>query len=76
MDSIEFRLHEEQGPEFGGSIKPCDYFDLICGTSTGGLIALMLGRLKMVISSPKRTLICIDCARVYYSIYLNLPGGF
>jgi Patatin-like phospholipase len=28
---------------------PCEIFDLICGTSTGGLIAIMLGRLRMVL---------------------------
>ena len=28
---------------------PCEVFDLICGTSTGGIIALMLGRLHMSI---------------------------
>ena len=27
--------------------KPCEVFDLICGTSTGGLMAIMLGRLRM-----------------------------
>ncbi|KAF8129633.1 acyl transferase/acyl hydrolase/lysophospholipase [Boletus edulis] len=26
---------------------PCDVFDLICGTATGGLIAILLGRLQM-----------------------------
>jgi patatin-like phospholipase/acyl hydrolase len=34
--------------------KPCDYFDLIGGTSTGGLIAIMLGRLRMTVDE------CID----------------
>jgi patatin-like phospholipase/acyl hydrolase len=27
--------------------KPCEVFDMIGGTSTGGLVAIMLGRLKM-----------------------------
>ncbi|KAB2570091.1 Patatin-like protein 2 [Lasiodiplodia theobromae] len=30
-----------------GNPKPCDVFDMIGGTSTGGLIAIMLGRLQM-----------------------------
>ncbi|KAH0541605.1 hypothetical protein FGG08_003953 [Glutinoglossum americanum] len=34
--------------------KPCEYFDLIGGTSTGGIIAIMLGRLQMDIDA------CID----------------
>ncbi|KAJ7865950.1 acyl transferase/acyl hydrolase/lysophospholipase [Mycena leptocephala] len=33
--------------DFSDVPHPCDYFDLIGGTSTGGLIALMLGRLRM-----------------------------
>ncbi|OTA97970.1 hypothetical protein M434DRAFT_64686 [Hypoxylon sp. CO27-5] len=31
------------------SKKPCEVFDMIGGTSTGGLIAIMLGRLKMTV---------------------------
>ncbi|KAK4032049.1 FabD/lysophospholipase-like protein [Parachaetomium inaequale] len=35
-------------------LKPCNYFDIIGGTSTGGLIAIMLGRLRMTVDE------CID----------------
>lgn len=33
--------------------KPCEHFDLICGTGTGGLIALMLGRLRLDLETCK-----------------------
>ena len=33
--------------------KPCDYFDLISGTGTGGLIAIMLGRLRLDLETCK-----------------------
>ncbi|KAA8909288.1 acyl transferase/acyl hydrolase/lysophospholipase [Sphaerosporella brunnea] len=34
--------------------RPCDYFDLIGGNGTGGLIALMLGRMRMDVESCKQ----------------------
>lgn len=33
--------------------KPCDHFDLIVGTGTGGLIAIMLGRLRLDLETSK-----------------------
>lgn len=39
--------------------KPCDYFDMIAGTSTGGLIAIMLGRLRMTVD---------ECIAAYTSL--------
>ena len=39
--------------------KPCEYFDMIGGTSTGGLIAVMLGRLRMTVD---------DCINAYTSL--------
>jgi predicted acylesterase/phospholipase RssA len=39
--------------------KPCDYFDMIGGTSTGGLIAIMLGRLHMTVD---------ECTNAYTSL--------
>jgi calcium-independent phospholipase A2-gamma len=39
------------GIDLSAKLYPYQYFDLIGGTSTGGLIALMLGRLGMDIQS-------------------------
>jgi hypothetical protein len=33
--------------------KPCEHFDLIVGTGTGGLIAIMLGRLRLDLETCK-----------------------
>ncbi|KAI8932165.1 hypothetical protein NX059_011048 [Plenodomus lindquistii] len=44
---------------------PCNYFDLIVGTSTGGLIAIMLGRLRMSIT---------DCIHEYRTLGIAIFG--
>ncbi|KAI1477086.1 hypothetical protein K445DRAFT_8492 [Daldinia sp. EC12] len=37
-----------------GDFLPCHYFDYIAGTSTGGLSAIMLGRLRMTVDEALR----------------------
>lgn len=45
--------------------KLCDYFDMIGGTSTGGPIAIMLGRLRMTVDD------CIDLRALPMCIACN-----
>lgn len=45
---------------------PCDVFDLITGTSTGGLIAVMLGRLHMTID---------ECTQQYKAVSEKVFGS-
>ncbi|WYZ41925.1 hypothetical protein EsH8_V_000820 [Colletotrichum jinshuiense] len=44
---------EGRAPRRNEIPRPCDHFDLIVGTGTGGLIALMLGRLRLDLEQCK-----------------------
>ncbi|OAP55793.1 hypothetical protein AYL99_09945 [Fonsecaea erecta] len=47
LKSLMGQLNHERQKAGAPALKPCELFDLIGGTSTGGLIAIMLGRLEM-----------------------------
>ncbi|KAF3345645.1 hypothetical protein VdG2_06488 [Verticillium dahliae VDG2] len=47
LKGIKDQLNHERMKIGLDRVKPCEVFDLIDGTSTGGLIAIMLGRLEM-----------------------------
>ncbi|KAF2158158.1 FabD/lysophospholipase-like protein [Myriangium duriaei CBS 260.36] len=47
LKAIMDQLNEQRARLAQPRVRPCDVFDLIGGTSTGGLIAIMLGRLEM-----------------------------
>ncbi|KLJ13097.1 hypothetical protein EMPG_11945 [Blastomyces silverae] len=74
LKSIMDRLNNERKKESLDPVKPCEVFDLIGGTSTGGLIALMLGRLEMTVDE------CIaaysDLAEAVFSEKRILPFTF
>ncbi|KAM7212592.1 Acyl transferase/acyl hydrolase/lysophospholipase [Rhypophila decipiens] len=52
MHRTYFEIHGK-APRRSEIPKPCDHFDLIVGTGTGGLIALMLGRLRLDLETCK-----------------------
>ncbi|KAG6856839.1 hypothetical protein H0H87_012897 [Tephrocybe sp. NHM501043] len=58
MKAVESRARQ--------ALRPCDVFDLICGTSTGGLVAILLGRFGL------------DCAKAieaYKALTLSVCGS-
>ncbi|PPQ65918.1 hypothetical protein CVT24_011251 [Panaeolus cyanescens] len=62
LKKLMAKIAKEKGTK---DIKPCEYFDMIAGTSTGGLIALMLGRLRMTIE---------ECEKAYDDISQQVFG--
>ncbi|CAG8393837.1 unnamed protein product [Penicillium salamii] len=58
------RLNQKR-PKGSPARKPCEVFDLIGGTSTGGLIAIMLGRLEMDVD---------ECIAAYIKLMKEIFG--
>ncbi|KAJ4311622.1 hypothetical protein N0V94_007850 [Neodidymelliopsis sp. IMI 364377] len=52
--TVESNKVTHKPPRADQKFLPVHYFDLICGSSTGGLIAIMLGRLRMTVAD------CLD----------------
>lgn len=52
--------------------KPCEHFDLIVGTGTGGLIALMLGRLRLDLETCKE--VYVRMTRIVFETDKTIAG--
>jgi hypothetical protein len=69
----ETKLQKEEGPVPGSQrydfnedeLLPCHYFDFMYGTSTGGLISVMLARLRMTVP---------QCLEIYRRVGHELFG--
>ncbi|KAF1835627.1 FabD/lysophospholipase-like protein [Decorospora gaudefroyi] len=69
----ERRIQKEEGPVEGSErrdfnqdeLLPCHYFDYMYGTSTGGLISVMLARLRMTVP---------QCLEIYRKVGHELFG--
>src|SRR5258707_8830226 len=47
LQKLMERMKESDPTTYPVPPRPCEVFDLICGTATGGLIAILVGRLGM-----------------------------
>jgi patatin-like phospholipase/acyl hydrolase len=56
-------IMETLGNMRGARLEPWQEFDMIAGTSTGGLLAIMLGRLRMSVA---------DCIKAYKDLSRNI----
>ncbi|KAL8680671.1 MAG: hypothetical protein Q9186_003156 [Xanthomendoza sp. 1 TL-2023] len=55
--------------ELQDTYRPCHYFDYIAGSSTGGLIAIMLGRLRMTVDQ------CLDAYKSLSAKVFEKPSS-
>lgn len=63
---------EGKPPESTDQLKPCEYFDLIAGVGTGGLIAIMLGRLRMTLKQCRD--IYVEMTKVVFESDKTIAG--
>jgi hypothetical protein len=63
---------EGRAPRRAEIPKPCDHFDLIVGTGTGGLIALMLGRLRLDLETCKE--LYVRLTRIVFETDKTIAG--
>lgn len=55
--------------------KPCDYFDLIGGTSTGGIIAILLGRLRLSVADALKAYDSVASQAFVPRLFYTPTGG-
>ncbi|KAH7364622.1 phospholipase, patatin family protein [Rhexocercosporidium sp. MPI-PUGE-AT-0058] len=65
LKALMGKVNAERVKEGQAVVKPCELFDLIGGTSTGGIIAIMLGRLEMDVD---------ECIEEYTSMFETIFG--
>jgi hypothetical protein len=63
---------EGRAPRRNEIPRPCDHFDLIVGTGTGGLIALMLGRLRLDLETCKE--LYVRLTRIVFETDKTIAG--